>query len=195
MQDYTKFLSDTRNVLIAFLSIVLILAILDINLFYIFGRLLETLSSIFMPLIRQILSLLGFSSGTILNQTAELASDTAKFTIDIAEGTVQSVGTLLKKASVGGLTDDMKKTFSANFEEDVPASQTTSPIQTNPTSKKSGFCYIGDFQGHRGCVELSDNQPCLSKQVFATKEMCINPTQTHNLPPKQPHHEVGMHQL
>lgn len=195
MQGYTHLLSDTRNVLIVFLSIVLILAVMDINLFYIFGRLLETLSSIFMPLIRQILSLLGFSSGTILNQTAELASDTAKFTIDVAEGTVQSVGTLLKKASVGGLTDDMKKTFSANFEEDVPASQTTSPIQTNPTSKKSGFCYIGDFQGHRGCVELSDNQPCLSKQVFATKEMCINPTQTQNLPPKQPHHEVGMHQL
>ena len=193
MHGYAHLLSDTRNVLIIFLSIVLILAIMDINLFFIFGRLLETLSSIFMPLIRQILSLLGFSSGTILNQTAELASDTAKFTIDVAEGTVQSVGTLLKKASVGGLTDDMKKTFSANF--NVPASQATSSIQTNPSSKKSGFCYIGDFQGHRGCVELSDSQECLSKQVFATKEMCINPTQTQNLPPKQRNHEVGMHQL
>lgn len=194
MESLTDYLSDTRNLLIVFLSIVLILAIMDINLFYIFGRFLETLSSIFMPLIRQILSLIGYSSGTILNQTAELASDTAKLTIDVAEGTIQSVGGLLQKASVGGLTNDMKKNFSANFKE-VPSSETTGPIHSNPTSKKSGFCYVGDFQGHRGCVELSDNQPCLSEQVFATKEMCVNPTQTQNLPPKQPHHKVGMHQL
>ena len=185
---------DSRNILIVILTIVLILAIMDINIFYIIGNFIQVLSNIFMPFIRKILSLFGYSTGTILNETAELASNTAKLTIDIAEGTIQSVGGLLQKASQGGLTNDMKKTFSDNFKE-VPASSPMNPIQATTASKKSGFCYVGDFQGNRGCVEVSEHQKCMSEKIFPTKKMCLNPTMTPNLQPQQNKYPVTTHQL
>jgi hypothetical protein len=185
---------DSRNILIVILTIVLILAIMDINIFYIIGNFIQVLSNIFMPFIRKILSLFGYSTGTILNETAELASNTAKLTIDIAEGTIQSVGGLLQKASQGGLTNDMKKTFSDNFKE-VPASSPMNPIQATTASKKSGFCYVGDFQGNRGCVEVSEHQKCMSEKIFPTKKMCLNPTMTPNLQPQQNNYPVTTHQL
>lgn len=167
---------------------------MDINIFYIIGNFIQVLSNIFMPFIRKILSLFGYSTGTILNETAELASNTAKLTIDIAEGTIQSVGGLLQKASQGGLTNDMKKTFSDNFKE-VPASSPMNPIQATTASKKSGFCYVGDFQGNRGCVEVSEHQKCMSEKIFPTKKMCLNPTMTPNLQPQQNNYPVTTHQL
>jgi len=190
--------ADNRNIIIAILSILVILAILDVNLFLIIGSFIQLLSDIFMPFIRQILSLFGYASGTILNKTAGLASDTAKLTIDVAEGTVQSVGGLLQKASVGGLTQDMKKSFNSNFDaniKDVPPSSTTNPIHSKSSSKRSGFCYIGEFQGRRNCIELSQGQQCMSQQVFPTQKMCLNPTMTPNLLPQKPEHQVARHQL
>jgi hypothetical protein len=45
------------------------------------------------------LSILGYTSGSIINTTADLAADTSHFGIDVAEGTVHDVGNLLLATS------------------------------------------------------------------------------------------------
>lgn len=42
-------------------------------------------------------------------------------------------------------------------------------------NKKSGFCYLGEDRGVRTCVQVDDDDTCLSNQVFPTQEICVNP--------------------
>ena len=41
--------------------------------------------------------------------------------------------------------------------------------------KQSGYCYIGTDRTFRSCVKMNSGDTCASKQVFPTKDICINP--------------------
>lgn len=170
---------DNKMIIIIILCIILFFSLLGVNLFFFFGGIFENVTKFVMPLFRQILSLLGFSAGTIINKTADVVGDTAKFSVDIAEGTVQSVGTLLQKASVGGLTDDMRRNFKDSMNI-TPSSYENSVLST-PASKRSSWCLVGEYQGKRGCIEVNEHDKCLSNQIYPNKQMCLNPTQTNNM--------------
>lgn len=42
-------------------------------------------------------------------------------------------------------------------------------------NKKNGFCYLGEDRGVRTCVQVNEDDTCLSNQVFPTQELCVNP--------------------
>lgn len=42
-------------------------------------------------------------------------------------------------------------------------------------NRKSGFCYLGEDRGVRTCVQVNEDDTCLSNQVFPTQELCVNP--------------------
>lgn len=42
-------------------------------------------------------------------------------------------------------------------------------------SKKGSYCYIGTDRTYRTCVKMKEGDTCISKQVFPTLEVCINP--------------------
>jgi hypothetical protein len=86
---------ESKDYIILLLIVVLVLSILGINLFYLLGYLIQYIAYLFKPL----LSIIGYTSGSIINTTADLAADTSHFGIDVAEGTVQDVGNLLLAAS------------------------------------------------------------------------------------------------
>jgi hypothetical protein len=54
----------------------------------------------------------------------------------------------------------------------------TSPIQTSPSSSKSQWCLVGEYNGARGCINITDQDKCMSGQVFPSQQMCLNPTMT-----------------
>tara|TARA_B110001454_G_C12669403_1_gene413053 strand:- start:497 stop:1123 length:627 start_codon:yes stop_codon:yes gene_type:complete len=66
-------------------------------------------------------------------------------------------------------SDTSKKNESNNVQADV---STESDIQQ---SKKGSYCYIGTDRTYRTCVKMKENDTCVSKQVFPTLEVCINP--------------------
>ena len=37
------------------------------------------------------------------------------------------------------------------------------------------WCYVGSARGYRSCVEMKDNQTCLSGKIFPSKIKCVNP--------------------
>ena len=41
--------------------------------------------------------------------------------------------------------------------------------------RKPGYCYIGTDRGYRSCIKVGKNDDCVSKKVFPTMDVCINP--------------------
>ena len=182
---YSSSGSDSiKNFLIIILLIILILSLLGINIFTIFGNVLQNFINIFNPIVSKGISDLGYASGNLLDKSSDIVADTTKTGIDILNETVGSVGDLLIKASGQGAGADLDKKI--NQPPTIPPKQpepnnTTSPIQTGgPVSEKLNWCLVGEYNGTRGCINVSEHDKCLSGQVFPNQKMCLNPNLTQN---------------
>jgi hypothetical protein len=60
---------------------------------------------------------------------------------------------------------------------------TTNPIQKPIASGKSNLCLVGEYQGRRGCVEIGENEKCMSGQIFPSQYTCLNPNFSQNVLP------------
>jgi hypothetical protein len=58
---------------------------------------------------------------------------------------------------------------------DVQADTSTSNIQRNKSANKSGWCFIGEEEGIRSCIEVGRNDICMSGDIFPTNDVCVNP--------------------
>lgn len=172
--------NDPKNVAIFVLCVLLVFSFLGINLLDIISNFIKLIIKIFGPLISQILSILGFTTGTILNKSADVVSDTGKVALDIAEGTVQNVGNLMIKASKSGVNmetqSELEKALQMNrLENQAEDDVSENPIQKPISSNKNGWCLIGEYENKRGCIEVNDSEKCMSGQVFPTRQACVNP--------------------
>lgn len=183
---------SNKNILIMVLSVLLIFSFLGVNLLSIFGNWVQTIINIFGPLFSQILSVFGYTAGTVINKSADLVTDVAKSGIDIAGGTIQSVGGLLKDASDDNIDSKAKSQLDAavnskdldnkinNGDNNKPPAEpspvpSTNPIQNPITSQKTSWCLVGEYQDKRGCIEIGEADQCLSGQVFPNQKLCLNP--------------------
>ncbi len=173
-----------KNILIIVLVGLLALSFMGFNLLDYINNVIKTIIAIFTPIIRPILSLIGYTTGAVINKTADVVSDTAKTGIDIAEGTVQSVGDLLISASKGGVdTTQLDSALNISRQKtvnDPDADTTANPIQNPISSNKVGWCLVGEVADKRGCIMVQDEAKCMSGQIFPSKKMCLNPTLTQN---------------
>ena len=173
-----------KNMLIIVLVCLLALSFMGFNLLDYISNVIKTIIAVFTPIIRPILSLLGYTTGSVINKTADIVSDTAKTGIDIAEGTVQSVGDMLISASKGGVdTTQLDSALNITRQQtinDPDADTTANPIQNPISSNKVGWCLVGEVADKRGCIMVDDEAKCMSGQIFPSKKMCLNPTLTQN---------------
>ena len=51
-----------------------------------------------------------------------------------------------------------------------------SRVQSHKASGKAGFCYIGEENGIRSCVKVSQSDVCMSGKIYPSRETCINPS-------------------
>ena len=174
--------SDSKNVLILILGVIILFSLFGINIVILIGNFMQMLLDVFMPVLRQLFGIIGVSGGTLINNTADIVGDTAKFGIDVAEGTIQSVGTILQRAGEQTLSPNNKMNLQ---QTSTPSTPYSNPIMNGPSSKKAGWCLVGEYEGRRGCIEISDYDKCLSGKVFPSQEICMNPTQTPNMQPRQ----------
>ena len=170
------------NKVIIGLLVLLIFAFLGINLLVISGDVIKQLVDIFGPIVLNVASMLGYSTGHLVNTTADVTADTAKLGIDIAEGTAQSIGNLLKDASKGGMDESDKQNLEkALTPNHCPKPSSPEPdkssnvIQSAISSKKNGWCFVGEDNGTRGCVSVDEHDKCMSGQIFPSKEVCLAP--------------------
>ena len=174
---------SNKNLIIVVLVGLLVLSFVGINVLDIASNLIKTVISIFGPIFAQLLSVIGYTTGTVINKAADVVTDTTKTGLDIAGGTIHDVGNLMISASNGHVNDTSKKNLDKAINNskhkasrtDPEPDTTASPIQQ---PSKGGWCLVGDFKNSRGCVEVADASKCMSHQVFPTQKMCLNPTQT-----------------
>lgn len=174
------------NLIIFLLVVLLIFSSLGINIFIVIGNFFQTIVNLFGPLISQLLSIFGYTAGTIIDKSADILTDTTKAGVEIAGGAVHSVGDLLKDASRANIDpkarNQLDRTINSSgiqFRE-PKADTTTNPIQNPITSGKQRWCLVGEYQGKRGCIAVTDADKCLSGQIFPTQQLCLNPTISQN---------------
>lgn len=173
-----------KNLIIIVLLVLLSLSFFGVNLLDYISNVIKTFIAIFTPIIKPILSLFGYTTGAVINTTADVASDVAKTGIDVAEGAVQSVGNLLISASRGGVdTTELDRALNIAKPKTMndPENDTTAnPIQGPISNQKIGWCLVGEVADRRGCIMVDDEAKCMSRQIFPSKKMCLNPTLTQN---------------
>ena len=97
--------NNNSRTIIIILGVLLILSLLGVNFFLMIGTVLDKFFSGLQYYLLQLMTSMGFYGGAVINTTADIVGDTAKTGIDIAEGTVQSVGNLLQnRPNMGGTT-------------------------------------------------------------------------------------------
>lgn len=187
-------LGMSNQVVIIGLLILLSLSFLGINIFIIIGNFVESFLKVVGPLVAQILSIFGYTTGTVLNKSADVAGDVARTGVDLAEGSLQSVGNVLRDASrkhvnpdaVSGLDSALNTNgpsrgsmgtvgTTGTYKEPAP-STTENPVQKPITSGKTGWCLVGEYEGKKGCVAVGEQDRCLSGQIFPSQVSCMNPS-------------------
>ena len=161
---------NIKNIIIIVLVIILFLTFLGINIFHIIGNFTQNVVIIIGPLLNgiymfviNILSILGFSTGSLINAVS-----------DTTDNVLNTVGNELIDISQKGL--DLKLNTSKYSSNNPQPDNSNSIIQKNITSNKNKFCLVGSDpnSGKNSCFELTENQQCLSNNIFQDKETCLN---------------------
>jgi hypothetical protein len=175
-----------KNILILVLILLLIFSFLGINLLQIFGNIVQYITGVTSPFLSNILSVLGYTTGSALNTSADIVSNTGKTGLDIADGSVHSLGNIFITSSLPNLNNTSKVGIDSTLNispvklSNPNTDSSSSTIQTPISSAKSNWCLVGDYAGKRGCIEIGDQDKCLSNQVFPNQQMCLNPNFTPN---------------
>jgi hypothetical protein len=174
-----------NQAIIVILLVTLGLSFLGINIFIVIGNLIDSIIKIFGPMVSQILSIFGYTTGSVITKTADVAGTVAKTGVDLAEESIQSVGTIMKDASrqhvnpatVAGLDGALNvQSNSSTFTYREPTPSTSgNPVQKPITANKTNWCLVGEYDGKRGCIEVGEQDKCMSGQIFPSQVTCMNP--------------------
>ena len=124
----------SRNTLVIIILVFVVFSLLGINLFYVSGNIFQNVTSVFGPAIGDFLSLLGYSTGTIINKSSEVVADTGHLGIDIADGTAHDIGNLFKDSA--NMVD-----FDKNLDNSINKKKyvETKDPEPTPTKRKEGM--------------------------------------------------------
>ena len=71
-------------------------------------------------------------------------------------------------------SEDEQEEGSADEQEGADEEEDNNKKTKFPKSK-AGYCYIGDDDDTRKCIEVGEADKCMSGDIFPTRELCINP--------------------
>ena len=178
--------SNTKNIIIIILCILLTVSVLgSVYISIIFKNIINSIS--------QLLAFFGYTTGTLINASADIVGTSLKTGVDIAEGTAHNIGNILKNES-SYISNENKLDNVINSsnapppppppphpveipppipkDEPIP-DNTENPIQKPITANKNNWCLVGEYQQKRGCIEINENDKCLSGQMFSSQQLCI----------------------
>ena len=116
--------------------------------------------------------------GRLFNSSLEVTEKGAEGALDIVSdtlhGNMHTLSEIIDKNSLKNDIDDK------NIREDKESDEEKDilPVETedNKSISKKGYCYIGSDRGFRSCVKVSENDECMSGDVFPSMDICINPS-------------------
>jgi hypothetical protein len=160
--------------------IIIIISLLGLNVFGFLENITEKLAE----LIRPIASFFGYSVGETIKTTLSTSASGTKGIIDVATGTITGGVDILEKGLTYKNKQNRNKIDNSFLDQSVPnitkpeeipePDDSGSRTQSKSTGK-SGYCYIGEDRGFRNCIEVGENDNCMSGDIFPSQEICINP--------------------
>lgn len=179
---------SSKNTLIIVLLVLFVFSLLGINLLGLIGQFAINILKIFVPVVTNILAFFGYTTGVVIDRTSDVVGDTAKKGIGLMQGAVGEVGEIIQNTSAPRVNPELKHDIdnllnvspNQNGPSEPKPSSTENPIQ-NPIKSNIQWCLVGEYQGKRGCIAISDYDKCLSGQVFPTQAACLNPTKTNEM--------------
>ena len=173
----------------------IVLAILGFNIFRYLGNVTENVSNIFGPLF----SFFGKGITSTVKTTIDTSAEGTKGIIDKSTSAIDSGLSALEnklnnnvvRNKIDDKTEDKdsakgKSNINKNEGKAVAApkkidKKPKGPVPDDSGSRtqnkpsKAGYCYIGEDRGFRSCIRVTENDTCMSGDIFPTKELCINP--------------------
>ena len=181
----------SKNYINLFLGALLVFSFLGINILAVSGNLLQSITNVISPIFSDILYAFGYTTGNIINKSADVVANTAKLGIDVADGVAHEVGDLLipgdnntkDEREVIVKTDiiEVKKPDIIVTDNAPKSDKSENPIQNSIASNKMSWCLVGEYESKRGCVSVTDADKCLSGQMYPSQQMCINPNFSPNM--------------
>ena len=120
-------------------------------------------------------------TGKVAQATVDVAADGTKDTISVAQevtrdvtNKVEEVGQNIENRADNRVGKAIEGPDNLNNDDNTRADLSTESEIQQP--KQTGYCYIGTDRTFRSCVKMNSGDTCASKQVFPTKDICINPT-------------------
>jgi hypothetical protein len=80
-----------------------------------------------------------------------------------------------KQDSLNKALSSAKPNLTHKNEPGYSADDSYSSIQMSKSASKSGWCFIGEDRGFRSCIQVGDNDRCMSGDIFPSQEICVNP--------------------
>ena len=185
--------------------IIVLLLFLGINIFRGMANVGDWFVDKVAPFFKKIFGILGITTVKVTEKAVDVTATGAKTGIDIAAGTIESgLGVIegqLQNAQQSNAqqpnaqqpnaqqpnaqqpnaqqqSNTSKDTLSTALASTLPQipepDDATSSTQKN-TSGKAGYCYIGEDRGFRSCVQVNEDNICMSGQIFPTNAICVNP--------------------
>lgn len=170
-----------------YILVFLILTVLGINVFAYLGYFTEDTIKIIRPLIFIGITTTSDVSKEVVSTSAQgtkAATDIISGTINSAIDTTADVITQDDSDDEDDLEEDaiddhkqLQRDINENNKKVIAVPDPDDATSKTQKSKgKSGFCYIGEDRGFRSCIEVNENDTCMSGDIFPTEEICINPS-------------------
>jgi hypothetical protein len=176
------------------IAIVVILALLGINIFYYLGDAADFTSTIVDPIYK----LFGYETSSTVKQTVKTSAKGANVAVDstakatkqsidyvedIFDDTIPSNNTTMaqSKQNTNNTTvaqDKLNNRPVVNSNVTASNEDDNTLLINSVTPKSSGsvgYCYIGEDRGHRSCADISDENLCMSGEIFPSRDLCVNP--------------------
>lgn len=171
-----------KNILIIILLVIIVLLVLGINIFTILSDFIKQIIGFFQPAVSKDVSYEG--TGTIVNSSS-VVEDTSKNGIDIVRDSIQSIGNLfVPSTGIANNSIDSAINQPPIIPRNPPSPNETTNNINSPSSAINKWCLVGEYNGARGCISITDRDKCLSGQVFPQQHICLNPNLTANVAKK-----------
>jgi len=177
---------------------IIMLAVVGFNIFTYLGEGTNTIASNVMPFIEKVTGDLSWFVNKFTDNTTtggkgaiDVAGDTVKAGAavphEIVSGNSENKGTVVSQQNKKKIdTTSVANAGATTSEETAPSNNmqksidnaptqthtTPEPVSANIKSSGPGYCYIGEDQGQRSCISVSDSTKCMSGDVYANLDAC-----------------------
>lgn len=195
------FLSSIKSVSVTtWIIIFFIFSFLGFNIFVYLAKGTEDITTFFAPLIKATLGLFAYTTTSVVDVAASGTQNILDSTTNLVDTGLTSVQNKAQKIqekttptnlssqpvqqpnkqpdpmsnnALNQTLNTATASRNSNNNNDYQADESTSTIQSG--GNKSGWCYIGEDRGFRSCVEVGQQDKCISGDIFPSKDICVNP--------------------